>query len=120
MTALGRYLVGVATVATATLLLSFVLPSHAGNGVRLALGIALLVQGPLGWWLVRALGTERFLLVWATGIAARLVVVASCALVIVPRLGLALESTLFALVGVLMACVVIEAVVLKATAHEVR
>jgi len=120
VTALGRYLAGVATVATATLLLSFVLPSHAGNAVRLALGIALLVQGPLGWWLVRALGTERFLLVWATGIAARLVVVASCALVIVPRLGLALESTLFALVGVLMACVVIEAVVLKATAHEVR
>ena len=39
---------------------------------------------------------------------------------IVPRVGLALESTLFALVGVLMAFVVIEAVVLKATAHEVR
>ncbi len=97
MTALGRYLVGVATVATATLLLSFVLPSQSGTGVRLALGIALLVQAPLGWWLVRALGTERFLLV-----------------------GLALESTLFALVGVLMAFVVIEAVVLKATAHEVR
>jgi len=120
VTALGRYLVGAATVATATLLLSFVLPSHAATGVQLALGIALVVQGPLGWWLVRALGTERFLLVWATGIAARLVVVAACALVIAPRLGLALESTLVALVGVLMGFVVIEAVVLKATAHEVR
>ena len=120
MTALGRYLVGVATVAAATLGLSFAVPPDDGPGVRLALAIALVVQGPLGWWLVRALGTERFLLVWATGIAARLLVVAACALVIVPRLGLALESTLFALVGVLMAFVVIEAVVLKATAHEVR
>jgi len=117
VTALGRYLAGVATVATATLLLSFVLPSHAGNAVRLALGIALLVQGPLGWWLVRALGTERFLFVWATGIATRLLVVGVCALVIAPRLQLTLEPTLFALVGVLMGFVLVEAVVLKATTH---
>ena len=117
MTALGRYLVGVATIAAATLGLSFALPPDDGPGTRLALGIALVVQGPLGWWLVRALGTERFLLVWATGIATRLLVVAACAVVIAPRLQLALEPTLFALVGVLMGFVVVEAVVLKATTH---
>jgi len=120
VTAPGRYLVGVATVAAAALTLSFVLSPDAGSGVRLALGIALVVQGPLGWWLVRALGTERFLLVWATGIVVRLLVVAACALVIAPQLKLALEPTLFALVGVLMGFVVVEAFVVKATGTEVR
>jgi len=43
--------------------------------------------------------------------------VAACAVVIAPRLQLALEPTLFALVGVLMGFVVVEAVVLKATTH---
>src|SRR5204863_162019 len=46
--------------------------------------MALAVQGPLGWVLVGAIGTERFLLVWAVGIAARLAVVAAVALVL-PR-----------------------------------
>jgi hypothetical protein len=109
--------VGVATVAAAALVLSFVLPSDERPGVRLALGIALVVQGPLGWWLVRAIGSELFLLVWATGIAARLTVVVVCALVIVPPLKLVLEPTLFALVGVLMGFVVVEALVVKATGH---
>ncbi len=116
MTAPGRYLAGAATVAAAALVLSFVLPPDDGPALRLALGIALVVQGPLGWWLVRAMRTQRFLLVWATGIAARLAVVAACGLVITPRLGLALEPTLFALVGVLMALVVVEALVVNAGA----
>jgi hypothetical protein len=106
----------VATVAAAALGLSFVLPPDEGPGFRLALGMALVVQGPLGWWLVRAIRTERFLRVWATGIAARLTVVAVCALVIAPQLGLALEPTLFTLVGVLMSFVVVEALVVKAGA----
>jgi len=116
VTAPGRYLAGAATVAAAALVLSFVLPPDDGPALRLALGIALVVQGPLGWWLVRAMRTQRFLLVWATGIAARLAVVAACGLVITPRLGLALEPTLFALVGVLMALVVVEALVVNAGA----
>ena len=113
MTATGRYLVGVSAVAAAALLLSFVLPPDDRPGIRLALGIALAVQGPLGWWLVRAVGTDRFLRVWAAGIVARLAVVAACALVIAPKLGLALEPTLFALVGVLMGFVVVEALVVR-------
>ena len=114
MTATGRYLVGVSAVAAAALFLSFVLPPHDGPAVRLALGIALAVQGPLGWWLVRAVGTDRFLLVWAAGIAARLAVVVACALLIAPKLGLALEPTLFALVGVLMGFVMVKALVVRA------
>ena len=71
MTPGRRYLVGVSAVAAAALLLSFVLPPEARTGVWLATALALLVQGPLGWWLVRAIGTERLQLVWAVGIAAR-------------------------------------------------
>jgi hypothetical protein len=81
----------------------------AARAVRLALGVALVVQGPLGWWLVRTIGTERFLTAWALGIGARLTLVAACALVVAPKLGAALEPMLFALVAVLMAFVVIEA-----------
>ncbi len=119
MTAGHRYLVGVSTVAAAALLLSFVLPADARTGVWLATALALLVQGPLGWWLVRAIGTERLQLVWAVGIAARFALVAACGFLVAPRLGLALAPLLFALVGVLMCCVVVEAVVVR-SATEVR
>jgi hypothetical protein len=113
-----RYLVGVSAVAAAALLLSFVLPPDARTGVRVATALALVVQGPLGWWVVRALGTERLQLVWALGIAGRFALVAACGLLVAPRLGLALAPLLFALVGVLMCCVVVEAVVVR-TATEV-
>ncbi len=119
MTAGRRYLVGVSAVAAAALLLSFVLPPDARTGVWLATALALLVQGPLGWWLLRTIGTERLQLVWAVGIAARFALVAACGFLVAPRLGLALAPLLFALVGVLMCCVVVEAVVLR-TATEVR
>ena len=111
MTAGRRYLVGVVALAAAALLLSLVLPPGPRLGVWLGLGMALAVQGPLGWFLVGAIGTERFLLVWAVGIAARLAVVAASALLVVPKLGLPLAQTLFALVGVLMSFVVVEAIV---------
>lgn len=119
MTPGRRYLVGVSAVAAAALLLSFVLPPDARTGVWLATALALLVQGPLGWWLVHAIGTERLQVVWAVGIAARFALVAACGFLVAPRLGLALAPLLFALVGVLMCCVVVEAVVVR-SATEVR
>jgi len=119
MTPGRRYLVGVSAVAAAALLLSFVLPPEARRGLWLATALALLVQGPLGWWLVRAIGTERLQLIWAVGIGARLALVAASGLVVAPRLGLALAPLLFTIVGVLMCCVVVEAVVVRA-ATEVR
>ena len=119
MTPGRRYLVGVTAVAVAALFLSFVLPRDARTGVWLATGLALIVQGPLGWWVVRAIGTERLQLVWAVGIAARFALVVVCGLLLAPRLGLALALLLFPLVGVLMCCVVVEAVVVR-SATEVR
>src|SRR6266496_957760 len=115
MTAGRRYLVGVTTVAVAALLLSLVVPPpDARTGLWLATALALIVQGPLGWWVVRAIGTERLQLIWAIGIAARFVLVAGCGLLVAPRLGLALAPLLFPLVGVLMCFLVVEAVVVRA------
>src|SRR2546430_17343372 len=102
MTAGRRYLVGLSAVAAAALLLSLVLPPDARTGVWLATTVALMVQGPLGWRVVRAIGTERLQLVWAVGMAARFALVAACGLVVAPRLGLALAPLLFSLVGLLM------------------
>src|SRR6266513_2207063 len=114
MTAGRSYLVGVTTVAVAALLLSLIVPPDARTGLWLATFLALIVQGPLGWWVVRAIGTERLQLVWAIGIGARFALVAAGGLVVAPRLGLALAPLLFALVGVLMCCVVVEAGVVRA------
>src|SRR5256712_12036511 len=114
-----RYLVGVTAVAAAALVLSFVLPHDARTGVWLATALALVVQGPLGWWVVRAIGTERLQLVWAVGIAARFALVAACGLLVAPRLGLALAPLLFSLVGLLMCFLVVEAVVVR-SATEVQ
>src|SRR5256885_14947507 len=89
MTAGRRYLVGLSAVAAAALLLSLVLPRDARTGVWLATTVALMVQGPLGWRGVRAIGTERLQLVWAVGMAARFALVAACGLGVAPRLGVA-------------------------------
>lgn len=118
MTVGRRYLFGVTAVAAAALLVSLALPPGDRPGIRLAVLIALVVQGPLGWWLVRAIGKERFLVVWAAGLAARLAVVAGCALVLAPKLGLALAPTLLALVGVLMAFLAVEAIVVRPERRE--
>src|SRR5438093_612475 len=64
------------------------------------------------------LGIQRFLLAWAVGIAARFALVALFALVVAPRLRLALAPTLFALVGVLIGCVVVEALVVGARQRQ--
>ncbi|HXI64976.1 MAG TPA: hypothetical protein VNH14_10750 [Gemmatimonadales bacterium] len=114
-----RYLFGVTVVAAGALLSSLIVPSDARTSVGLATALALFVQAPLGWWLIRAVGTVRLQLIWAIGIAARLALVAACGLVVAPRLRLALAPLLFTLVGVLMCCVVVEAMVVRAAA-EVR
>src|SRR5216117_3897560 len=117
MTVWRRYLLGVSAVAAAALLLSFVVPPDARAGLWVATLLALIVQAPLGWWLVRALGTERFHLIWAIGIAARFALFAAAGFVVAPRFGLALAPLLFALWGVLMCCMVVEAVVLSRVAR---
>jgi hypothetical protein len=110
VTARGRYLVGVGVIAGCAVILSFLVPPGGRRGLWAALGLGLLVQGPLGWWLVRVIGTERFLRVWAVGLAARVGLVAVSAVVLIPALGVPRGTTLFSLVGVLLALLGVEAV----------
>lgn len=114
MTAGRGYALGVTVIAAAALALSLIVPAEDRGAVRIASGVALIVQVPLGWWLVRALGTERLLGIWAAGIAARFALVAACGLLVAPRLGVALAPLLIALAAVLMACVAVEAVIVRA------
>lgn len=111
MTARRAYLLGLGAVAVGTLALSRALAPADCAATRLALVIALAVQAPLGWWLVRVLGTERFVLVWALGIGARLGLVTLWALLVVPALALPLAPALFALVGVLLTLLAVEVIV---------
>lgn len=108
MTAGRRYVVGIATVAAVGVGLSFVLPPATRGAVWFALGLGLAVQGPLGWWVVYTVGTERLVAVWAGGMAARLALLATGGFVVAPRLALPLEQTLLALVGVLTSFVGVE------------
>lgn len=112
MTAGRRYLLGLGAVAAATSALSFVLPHAERRSLWLALGTGLAVQGPLGWWLVRSLGTDRFLLVWATGIGTRVVLVGLWGLLVARTLRLHLAPALLALVAVLLAFLVVEVAVI--------
>jgi len=104
----GRYAMGLVLVAGGTLALSFVLRGAERAAVRGALAAAVVVQGPLGWWLVRSVGTRRFLLVWALGLATRLTLLAIAGWVIVPALGWAMEPTLLSLAALLFALLLVE------------
>jgi hypothetical protein len=77
-----------------------------------ALGVGLLAQGPLGWWLVRSIGTDRLVKVWGIGIAARVVLVGLAGFAGPGALGLPAEPLLFALVAVVLALVAVECIVL--------
>src|SRR2546430_13305735 len=102
MTPGRRYLFGVTMVAAAALLLSLIVPPpDARTGVWLATALALIVQGPLGWWGGRGIGAERLQLGWAVGMAPRFALVPACGLGVAPRLGLALPPLLFSLLGFL-------------------
>ncbi|HSB54467.1 MAG TPA: hypothetical protein VLD58_08925 [Gemmatimonadales bacterium] len=111
MSAGARYLVGTAVIALAAMAAGAVVPGSWRPGWWLALGIALVVQAPLGWWLMRSIGTERFLAVWVLGILARLVTVGLTGLVIVPALGWPAAPALLALAGFLVASLALEGVV---------
>jgi hypothetical protein len=97
------YLGGLALVTAAALALSAALPAEAGLGLRRALGPALLVQAPLGWWVVRSLGTPAFMAAWVLGMMGRFAVVGLTAMVAAPLLDWALEPVLVSLAALLFA-----------------
>ncbi len=94
-------LAGLATAAVAA-------PDRATVGLMALLG--LLIQGPLGWVTVRAVGSPSFLGLWGAGLVARFGLVAVAALVLVPLFGLPATPALLSLVGVLVGLLAAEAV----------
>ena len=75
------------------------------------LGTGLLLQAPLGWWTLRSIGTDSFLMVWVLGILVRLAVVAIAAFALIPALGDAAAPMLVTMVGILVALLLVEGVV---------
>ncbi|HEY8105166.1 MAG TPA: hypothetical protein VIE46_03605 [Gemmatimonadales bacterium] len=99
---------GIAVLAVAG---GLVLPPVWQPGWWLALGITLAIQGPLGWWLMTSLGTERFLVVWVIGILGRLGLVGVTALVVIPALKWPAAPALLALAAFLGASLAVEGIV---------
>lgn len=110
MSLAGRYLAGVAVIATAAAGAVLAAPEAIRAEVGWGAGVGLLLQAPLGWWALRAIGTERFLAVWALGMLVRFTVVGLAGLVVVPALGRSAGPMLFSMVGVLVALLLVEGI----------
>lgn len=112
MTAGRLYLAGTAIIGGVTGWVALHSRASSAPGVWLGLGIGLVVQAPLGWWLVRSLGTERFLGAWVAGILTRFALVGVTALVVLPGLGWPLAPGTFAVLIVLLSFLLLEVIVL--------
>ena len=98
-----RYLLGVAACLGAGAVAAWAAaPAHRA-GALWGVFAGVVLQAPLGWITLRAIGTDRFMLVWGVGMLVRLGAVGVAALILVPML--------VAMVGVLGALLVIEGIV---------
>ena len=110
MSAGRRYIVGLLLVAGAAAAVIALL--HGGHERWVALGLALAVQGPLGWLVVESVGKPQFLALWVTGMLGRLAVVGAAALAIVPAMHLRPAAVLVPMVLLITVFVLLEGVVL--------
>jgi len=110
VTAGRRYLTGLVLVAVVGFGLVFLLPGSLAPKLT-AVAVGVVVQGPLGWWLVKSVGTPKFLQVWPLGIVARFAVLGLMALLIFPAFHWPLSPGLLLLGGVLVALLFLEALV---------
>jgi hypothetical protein len=108
MTARGRYLTGLAAAAAIGAVLVGLVPPEVRQEVGWGIGLAVLVQAPLGWLTVRSIGTERFQIVWVTGMLIRFALVAVAGLILVPALRWEMVPTLAGLVGTILVLLVVE------------
>jgi hypothetical protein len=107
-----RYLLGMGAVSLLFLgLLGFAPPAWR-PGLWVALGLALVVQIPLGLWLLRSLGSDSFLPIWVAGILARLTLVGVAGLALFPTFSWPAAPGLLGLVLLLMASLALEGLVL--------
>ena len=107
---LRRYLLGVAIVAAAGAGLVLAVPDGVRGEVIWGVGTGLILQAPLGWWALRSIGRDEFMLVWTLGMLVRLTVVGIAGLALIPVLGLRAGPMLGSMVGVLVALLLVEGV----------
>lgn len=110
MTLGRRYLAGVAMVAVGGAVLVALVPAADRMAVGWGALVGLVLQTPLGWWALRSIGTDRFMAVWGLGMLVRLTVVLIAGLVVLPVLERRAGSMLGAMVGVLVALLLVEGV----------
>ena len=104
----GRYLAGVGLVAAGAGLLVLTLSGVSRGPAGWGAAVGLILQAPLGWWAVRAIGTERFLPVWGLGMLVRFTVVLLTGFIVMPALGARSGVMLGAMVAVLVALLFVE------------
>ena len=110
MTLGRRYVTGVVLVALGAVLVSVLVPGAVRVPVVWGGAVGLLLQAPLGWWAVRSIGTERFVIVWGLGMLVRFTVVLLTGFVVQPALGRRTGPMLGNMVGVLVALLLVEGV----------
>jgi hypothetical protein len=107
-----RYLLGMGGVLILFLgLLAFAPPGWRPS-LWLALGLAMVVQIPLGVWLLASLGSDRFLSVWVLGMLVRLALVGVAGLALFPAFRMPAAPGLISLVLLLTASLALEGLVL--------
>jgi heme A synthase len=109
--ALRWYLGGLAMVTLIGVLAGLRAGPGSSAAVWLACVLSFMVQGPLGWWLVRSIGRPEFMVAWVVGMLARITLLVLMAFVLLPLLGWPLEPGLLAAAGLLVAMLVVESVV---------
>lgn len=82
------------------------------RGVWLATAVALAVQVPLGWWLIRSIGKPFFMGVWAVGMGARFLTLGIFGLAVLPMLDWPLMPGLLVMAALLFALLLVECSVL--------
>ena len=108
MTLGGSYLAGVGLVAAAAAAAVAAVPADVRAEVGWGAAVGLVLQAPLGWWALRTIGTERFMVVWVVGVLVRFTVVGIAGLVTLPVLGARAGPMLGSMVCVLVALLLIE------------
>ena len=106
-----RYLLGVVACLGAGAVAAWTMvPSHRA-GALWGVFAGVVLQAPLGWITLRAIGTDRFMMVWGVGMLVRLAAVGVAALILVPVLGPEAPPMLVSMVAVLGALLVVEGIV---------
>ena len=103
-----RYLLGVAAVAAAAAVAVLAVPATLRPEVMWGAATGLVLQVPLGWWALRSLGTDHFMVSWGLGMLVRFTVVAVAGLAVLPATGRSPGPMLGTMVGVLVALLLVE------------